>query len=227
MKAKKSRIPVRRRQVGVLERREREGEHAGLGLVDEGQGQDPDQQEGRAQEGVEEELDRGVGPPLVAPPGDDEVGRAPGSARRRGRRRSGPARGSCPSRPPRAGASRRRRPAAWSCSARRSSTSGNSTAASRTRKMEIPSTPRYQRMPEGVPGVGVVRHQLEAAEVHLHGDEGEHGDDQGGQGDQRRRWRRLSCLGEPGRPSPRRASAAPRPRGQEDEEGQEGDAAGS
>ena len=35
----------------------------------------PDQQEGRAQEGVEEELDGGVGPSLVAPPGDDEVGR--------------------------------------------------------------------------------------------------------------------------------------------------------
>ena len=35
----------------------------------------PDQQEGRPEEGEEEELDGGVGPSLVAPPGDDEVGR--------------------------------------------------------------------------------------------------------------------------------------------------------
>ena len=45
-----------------------------LRLVDEGEGQDPDEQEGGAEEGVEEELDGGVGPALVSPPGDDEVG---------------------------------------------------------------------------------------------------------------------------------------------------------
>ena len=64
----------RRRQVGLHQRAERERQVVVLGLVDEGERQDADQQERRAEEGEEEELDGRVGPPLVAPPGDDEVG---------------------------------------------------------------------------------------------------------------------------------------------------------
>ena len=64
----------RRRQVRLHQRAEREGEVVELRLVDEGEGKDPDEQEGRAEERVEEELDRGVGPPLVPPTRDDEVG---------------------------------------------------------------------------------------------------------------------------------------------------------
>ena len=44
-----------------------------LGLVDEGERQDAHQQEGRPEEGEEEELDRRVGAALVPPAGDDEV----------------------------------------------------------------------------------------------------------------------------------------------------------
>ena len=64
----------RRGQVRLHQRPELEGQVVVLRLVDEGQRQDPHQQEGRAEEGVEEELDGGVGAALVAPAGDDEVG---------------------------------------------------------------------------------------------------------------------------------------------------------
>ena len=74
-------------------------------------------------------------------------------------------------------------------------------------------------MPEGVPGVGVVRDQLEAPEVLLHGDEGQHGDDQGGQGHEHGQPV-AELLGEPAS-RPRRARAGSAHRGQEDQEGQE------
>ena len=72
-----------------------EGQYAGLRLVDEDQGQDPDEQEGRAGEGVEEELHRRVAAALVAPAGDDEVDRHEGELEERRRTGSGRARRSC------------------------------------------------------------------------------------------------------------------------------------
>jgi hypothetical protein len=62
-------------QMGVGEGHQVEGEHPGLALVDEGHGHDPHQEEGRTEEGVEEELHGRVGPAGVAPPGHDEVHR--------------------------------------------------------------------------------------------------------------------------------------------------------
>ncbi len=50
-----------------------EGEVAGGLLAEEHQGQDADQHQGRAEHRVDEELEGGVDPPLVAPPADEEV----------------------------------------------------------------------------------------------------------------------------------------------------------
>ncbi len=75
MKAKKSRISVDEDRWVCMSGPKREGQVVVLGLVDEGERQDAHQQEGRPEEGEEEELDGRVGPPLVAPAGDDEVGR--------------------------------------------------------------------------------------------------------------------------------------------------------
>ena len=65
--------------------------------------------------------------------------------------------------------------------------SGNRTAVSSTRKSEMPSTPRYQCTPSAAAGVVVVRHQLEAAVVHLHDDQRRDGEaerhERGDQGD--------------------------------------------
>src|SRR5271170_4153814 len=65
-------------EVGVLEGRQCKREHPGLALVQKGHHQDPDQQEGRPEEGVHEELDGGVSAPREAPTADDEVGRNQG-----------------------------------------------------------------------------------------------------------------------------------------------------
>ena len=62
-------------EVRVLERRQRERQHAGLALVQERDHQDADEQERRAQERVDEELHRRVRPAGVAPAADDEVRR--------------------------------------------------------------------------------------------------------------------------------------------------------
>ncbi len=70
--------PLGPRQVGVHQGGQLEGQHAGLGLVEEGHGQDAHQQEGRPGEGVDEELDGGIAPSGVAPPSDDEVRRHQG-----------------------------------------------------------------------------------------------------------------------------------------------------
>ncbi len=70
--------PLGAREVGVHERGELEGQHPGLGLVEEGHGQDSHQQECRSGERVDEELDGGIAPPRVAPAADDEVRRHQG-----------------------------------------------------------------------------------------------------------------------------------------------------
>ena len=77
-------------------------------------------------------------------------------------------------------------------------------------------------MPRVSPGVGVVRDQLEAPEVHLHGDEGHHGDDQGGQRDQDGQPV-GQLLGEP-LVQAQEGQGGSAHRGQDDQEGQERDA---
>ena len=175
----------RRGQVGLHERPELEGQVVVLRLVDEGQRQDPDQQEGRAEEGVEEELDGGVGAPLVAPAGDDEVRRhereleheeeddeverqeAPHHRRLEQEDPGEVGPGVLAVAPEDDGEREQQR-------GEQHQEDGDAVD---------PEVPAHA---EAGAGVLVVRDELEAAVVHLHGDEGQDGDDGRGERDEQR-----------------------------------------